>query len=632
MMRTLILAGLLLAAMPSLAGDPVYPVAAIPAALKEKAHAVKRMEELRVKVSNPGEMVISHHYVITVLEPAGDRYARLVMGYDKLREPPSIHGALYDAGGRQVKKLKQGDIEDVSGVGSSLMTDDRLKRHTFFSGVYPYTIEYETEQRYNTTYMLPDWTPQEDEHFAVEQSRLQVTVPDDYTLRYRSFHYNGEPAQLTEKRTRTYTWEVKPMQAITAEWAAPEWYTRTTTVLLAPDAFEMEKYKGSMASWEALGRFAYTLNKGRDALPEHIRQTVHKLTDGLQPREKIEVLYRYLQQNTRYISVQLGIGGLQTFDAAYVAARGYGDCKALSNYMCALLKEAGVRALYAWVYAGEGKTGFVPDFPSDQFNHVIVCVPQQQDTTWLECTSQLLPAGYLSGFTANRPVLLVDETGGRLVRTPDYSVEQNRQLRRINATIDESGNMQAQCFTSYTGQQQDNLQGMLHALTREKLLEQLKKGLPLPSYDVGKYECREKAGQLPVIDEELHLAAHHYATITGKRMFIEPNILNRSIQRITADGPRTSDIRLQFAYRDADTVQIQVPPGYAPEALPKDLRLQNRFGSYTATLRVQDSTITYVRVMERRAGQFPAAAFEELEGFYDAVYRADRCRVVLVRK
>src|SRR5690606_888532 len=119
-------------------------------------------------------------------------------------------------------------------------------------------------------------------------------------------------------------------------------------------------------------------------LPAHIAQQVKALTSGITDvKEKITVLYNYLQKNTRYISIQLGIGGWQPFDDSYVAKNGYGDCKALTNYMQSLLTSANIPSFYTLVYAGASGTAknrFVPDLPSQQFNHVVICVPTGKDS------------------------------------------------------------------------------------------------------------------------------------------------------------------------------------------------------------------------------------------------------------
>lgn len=619
---------------PVFAGDPVYPAAMIPDSLKTNAHAVKRLEEVTVKINDPGDIRVTTHYVLTVMDAEGEKYARVIEWYDKLRDVRSIRGTLYDALGMQIKKLKQSDIQDKSGVGDeSLMTDDRYKEHAFYHNVYPHTVEYEIEVKYNHSFYLPSWVPQEAAAFAVQQSKLTVTAPKDYVIRYRNLNYKGEPVIKTDGGNSMYTWEVKNIAAMPDEPYAPRWYKRTTTVMLAPATFEMQQYKGSMNSWEEFGRFMYTLNQGRDQLPDAVKQTVHQLTDGLSREEKITKLYKYLQQHTRYVSVQLGIGGWQTFDANYVATKGYGDCKALSNYMCALLKEAGVKASCVLVYAGEeNKDVTDAGFPSNRFNHVIVCVPGTKDSTWLECTSNINAGGYLGSFTTDRPVLLIDENGGKLVRTPVYTMEQNQQVRQINATIAETGDMVIKVNTHYTGLQQDDLHARLNMLTREKILERQRMAGYFSSYDVNRYECREIKESLPAIDEQLEILAHNYAAVTGKRMFLEPNLLTKTGRRLTADTARRSDIYLDDVYRDVDTVKITVPDGYTPESMPQPVNLKSIFGSYTSKVIVEGNVITYTRSIDHKGGSFPASAYPELEKFYNGMYKADRAKVVLVKK
>ncbi len=212
----------------------------------------------------------------------------------------------------------------------------------------------------------------------------------------------------------------------------------------------------------------YQLIKGRNILPDEIKKKVHDLTDNLKDdKEKVFGLYDFLQQNTRYVSIQLGIGGWQPFEASYVAEKKYGDCKALSNYMIALLKEAGITGKYIEIFAGESPPPFIEDFPFSQFNHVISCVPLKKDTIWLECTSQTKSAGYMGSFPGDRNAILIDETGGHLVHTPVYKVADNLQLRKVKAIADKEGNLNAEIMSTYSGLQQDFLH-LLNVLCNKK--------------------------------------------------------------------------------------------------------------------------------------------------------------------
>ncbi|HMI62933.1 MAG TPA: hypothetical protein VK518_18575, partial [Puia sp.] len=349
-------------------------------------------------------------------------------------------------------------------------------------------------------------------------------------------------------------------------------------------------------------------------------------------KEKVRILYEFMQQNTHYISVQLGIGGWQPFDAKYVAERKYGDCKALSNYMYSLLKEAGIKSYYTLVKAGSSSHYLVDDFPSSQFNHVILCVPQKTDTVWLECTSQTLPAGYLSGFTADRSVLLVDEEGGKLVRTPKYRRKDNLQSRVTEAAVDAEGNLTAVIHTQYRAQQMDELESMVNDLSKDKVMKILKSELDLPTYDVSKFEYREEKSAMPSIYETLDLVSPNYAQISGKRIFINPNIMNRSRRRLHAEDNRKYDIVTAYEYEDVDSTEIKIPAGYRPEAVSPGTTLDSKFGRYTSTVRVEDDKIVYSRRLEKYSGRWPAAMYGDLVKFYEQLYKADNSRIVLVKK
>ncbi|MDZ4794938.1 MAG: DUF3857 domain-containing protein [Bacteroidota bacterium] len=617
------------------AGEGEYAVTRIALALLKNANAVLRLEEQRYEIVNPGKGILKNHYVITILNENGDYWAEFSEYYDKHRKIESIDAVLYDAAGKQLKKIKAKDVEDISGVSEgSLMDDNRVKRHNFYHRVYPYTIEYAVEIECNNTLFFPPWVPQGRENLSVEKSSMCIVSPAGYSFRFREFNYSGVPVKIAGKDNRLETWwSAKEMPAIQREIYSPLWHEITTMVIFGPTTFGVDDYKGDMSNWLEFGKFVYALKKGRDILPDNIKQQVHQLTAGTSDiKKKIAILYEYLQKNTRYISIQLGIGGWQPFDAKFVASKAYGDCKALTNYMYSILKEAGIPSHYALIRAGASSGYITTDFPSQQFNHVILCVPLAKDTLWLECTSQTMPAGYLGDFTCNRYALLVAEDGGHLVHTPSYGLNDNLQQRNIKAVLDNEATLKLTALTRYSGLQQDNIHGLINHLSKDKVKEYLHEQLDFATYTIGSFAYTEEKTAMPVIAETLDITVSNYATITGKRLFILPNIMTRNNRKLAPDELRSYDMVFNLDYRDEDSVEITTPEGYTVESIPQDISLNNQFGKYTCSVKFSNNKLVYYRLIERYAGRFPSKDYGELVKFYDATFKADRNRVVLVKQ
>jgi hypothetical protein len=610
-----------------------YSVLTIPDPLKKYANVVKRMEEERFTLKSPGEAVYYRKYAITILNENGDKHASFQQYYDRFVEIKGIWGTLYDAMGNKIKELKAKDIQDYSAVSDiSLMEDNRIKVHNFYYKTYPYTVEYIFELKYTGTMFYPSWLPVEDEFFSVQQSRFVFECPLNYEFRYKMFNYKSQPASDQTGDKKRTVWEVKDIPAVVRESYCPTFRKLTTYVMLGPTDFEMQNYKGSMKTWQDLGKFIYTLKQGRDELPPNIKQKVHELTDAVSdPKEKIRILYEYMQKNTRYVSIQLGIGGWQPFDAKYVATKGYGDCKALSNYMYSILKEVGIKSYYAVIGAGRGRPNIEEQFPSSQFNHAILCAVVNTDSVWLECTSQTMPSGYLGDFTDDRYALVVDEEGGKLVRTPKYGLKDNLQQRTIAAKLDAEGLLTAEIKTSYGGIQQDHLHMLINNLSKDKVKEYLDEELEFSTYTVNNFTYKENKGMLPVIQEDLSVSVDHYATISGKRLFIVPNVMTRSSRKLRSDEERKYDIELDLEYTDTDKIEIEIPAGYKPESMPQDVIVDSKFGKYKSAVKVDQNKIVYTRSMEQFSGLFPKTDYDEMVKFYDAVYKADRNKLVFVK-
>jgi transglutaminase-like putative cysteine protease len=610
-----------------------YMVFTIPDSLRKKADMVQRIEETKLIIHSIKSATLIHKVAYTILNESGNRFAGYSRLYDNFEKLTEVSGILYDAMGKQIKSVKKRDMEDVAyNDNFSLAGDGRVKHHNFYCKSYPYTVAYEEEQEYNGIYEFPVWQPLEGYNYSVQSSTYIVEMPEAYKLRYKLVNGAKEPVvSFAKNGNKVLIWQASNIKAIDPEPYQPPLSRLLPMVLLGPDDFEYGGYKGNLSTWDNYGKYYASLYKGRDVLPENIKATVHSIADPLAGKEeKVKAIYNYLQQNTHYISIQLGIGGLQPFEAKFVAEKKYGDCKALSNYMVSMLKEAGVEAYMSVIFGGENPPYVYEDFPKHYFNHVVACVPNGKDTIWLECTEQTKSAGYAGTFTGNRKALMVTADGGHLVNTPKYAAADNLQIRKITAVLDESGNLTAESFTHSTGIQQEDQHDWFNQASQEQREKYLNRVLNLPTYKVEKIEYKEIKGLIPAMDETLVITSPNYASVTGKRLFVVPNLFNKG-SRLTENMERQFDIVFRSNYKDVDSIYITLPQGYTVESLPKDVSLKNKFGIYSISFSVKGNTIELIRTKEQQEATFPSSDYAQLVEFFDAIAKADRSKLVMVK-
>ena len=643
-MLTALLTALLLPAAPA----PKYPVAAIAPALRENAHAVVRAYDEVVTVKSASQLVETVHKVVTVLDGSGsDEYGQLVLPYDGLSRISYLRGAVYDASGQLLHQLRPAEVHDqgMGSAGGSFMTDVRVRYADLRQPSGPYTVEFDYELVSENTLFYPTWQPQDDEKLALEGATLRVTTPSSLTLRYdeQLLPAGAASAPAVAGNQTTYAWQLPAHPAVEEEPLSPPLSTLLPAVRLAPATFEVQGYKGTLTSWQSLGQWVYQLGQGRDQLPPALAAKMAQLlVEAPDPRARARNVYEYLQSTTRYISVQLGLGGWQTASAASVASGGYGDCKALSNYTCALLKAAGLPAYVALVGAGREHADVRAGFPSGQFNHAILCLPlaahgsTPADTVWLECTSQTESFGYMGSFTGNRHALLLTPEGGRLVATPRYPAQANRQQRRTDLWLNLDGGAKATVRTRRVGLAQDTYAQLLHEGDPAEQKKYISNRLPLSQFTLASLRlAAATAGPLPAVDETLGLELPGLATPAGRRLLLEPNLLGRLPALPAQVGAREAPLALPAPALYQDTVRLHLPAGFKAENLPQPTELSTTYGTYrSACTQLPDGTIQYVRQLElRRPGSapLPAASYADYKEFRRKINQADHTQLVLIK-
>ncbi|WP_138990066.1 DUF3857 domain-containing protein [Larkinella sp. C7] len=619
-----------LISLASWAAEP-FSVATIPSGLPAGAAVVMRLYEQTFEVRTRAEAVETVHYAVTILNEGGKSYTSVAIPYTKLSKVGSIEGILYNAEGKVIRRLKRSDIEDLSWVSNfSLFEDSRMKSAGFTYADYPFTVEFRYETTTQNTMLYPDWFPLSDDKLALESAQFRMIVPVGQTLRYKTLNHLPAPEVVETSTGRTYTWKLKQQKIHEQEVQAPYYTNRGPGVLTAPDEFELGTRKGRMTTWQELGRFHYELNEGRDQLPESLRQQVLELVaNETDVKKKIQKIYGFVQLHTRYVSIQLGIGGWQTFPASVVAEKGYGDCKALTNYTYALLKTVGIPSFRALVSAGQHSADVLPDFPASRFNHMFLCVPLAKDTLWLECTDQHAPAGYTGSFTDNRYALVLTPDGGKLVRTPVYLPVHNRQNRSAILRLDASGKATADVRTIYTGIQAESVESVVRAANPDDQRQWLYRQFGIPNFTILSFSFQEDKSALPTFIERMVVELPNCATRSGNRLFFVPNQLPSTQTLPIQTDHRTAALQLATGYIDTDTVICQLPAGLGVEYVFEPIQLTSRFGSYQASVKVEGKTVKYIRRLVVEAGLYAPETYSDYVDFRRKIAKADRMQILL---
>jgi transglutaminase-like putative cysteine protease len=616
----------------SMAADPKYPVGSIPEALKKNNYGVIREQIIESRILAKNRLVYYEKHVVTILNQNGKFLSRKSVGYDKLNKIQFIRAAIYDADGMLVRRIKQSDIYDHSEFESyTLFSDNRYKSLDLSYHTYPYTfeLEYEVEQKY--LYSLRDFRLYRDDEVGIEKSTYSLIYPPELKPRYKLISL-GEPRKTVEGTMEKLTWIFENFQPPKFERS----FSKTSDIpriMAVPFEFEYEGYAGKMDSWENLGAWQYQLLNGRDELPEPTKQKVHALIAGKKnDSEKIKVLYEYMQSKTRYVNIAIGIGDLQPLEAKLVDQVGYGDCKALSNYMVSLLKVAGIKGYFTTVWMGPG-LDVITDFPDHQANHAIVAVPMREDTVWLECTSQIAPFNFLGTDTQNRWAVMITENGGKLVRTPGYEQEKNTMIRQATITLNADGRGIADVSSRYSDARYDDEGvGTFCNYSADMQKKWLQKNLQISAYDVISYSFRDLFEEQGVAKVDFKLSLPNAATVNGKRIFLTPNLMNRSNYVPEKLEKRRTPIILDLPYIDIDSIVYIIPEGIYPEYLPPPVKLSSRFGEYECSFIHTEGKLQYHRKFSVPEGTFPPETYNELTEFMKAVQKADNMKIVFLNK
>ena len=612
-----------------------YTVQSIPDSLRQHANAVVRLCQTDITINSQRSVDIAEKRVVTVLNEQGQNAIGAVAYYNKRFSVNSIGAVVYDAFGNELKKIKRKDFRDQSVFdGISIALDGRLLFLDYTPTQYPFTIVYECEISTSNTAFIPDWQPLEHYFVGVEKSILNVTYPPDLGFYQKEYHFSGYRIEKTADATGKLSYTATNIAAQKRESYSPEIGEMTPKVVMALEYFSLEGIDGHAKDWKEFGQwYATKILSGTTDLPEATKSKIIALVGNEQdPIEKARIVYDYVQQKSRYVSIQLGIGGWKPMLASDVDRLGYGDCKALTNYTKALLDVVGVPSYNTILYGTQrAKKDINPDVVSVQGNHMMLAIPDGTGYTWLECTSQDVPFGYQAVFTDDRNVLVVKPDGAEIVRTKKYDNKDNLQITKGSCVVNEKGDLLADLTMVSEGATYNEKYRLPEKSQTDKEAHYKENWSHIGNLKINEVAFENDRRNVR-FTEKLKLGAANYGAVSGNKMLLVVNAFDPFGENIKRIRNRKTPFLVHRGFYDTDEIALELPTGFAIESLPADFSIESKYGLYKTQLVKIDAThLLYKRSFAINKGLYSNAEYEDYRQFIDQVVRNDNAKIVLTK-
>lgn len=607
-----------------------FAVSEIPSELKDGAYSVIRKESTTIDIHSISKIIHTTETIITVFDKSGDESAQPFEMYDPSTKISELEAVFYDKNGKEIKKFKSKDFSDQSYItGGQMYTDNRVKYLSYTPAQYPYTLHFKSVVNHSNT-RIGRWFPINRYNVAVENSSF--TINNLINLKMNSKELNlseyGIKSQSTQNSVIHY--EIKNQKAIEKEELTPYFASMFPNVEFSAVDFVIDGVKGNFTDWNGMGKWYQSLmTNSNDFTPAQKKLFQDLVKDAKNDKEKVSILYKHLQNKTRYIGVQLGIGGLKPFPASYVESKSYGDCKALSNYMKSMLDAVGVQSFYTVVYGGN-RIDFHPDFASiAQGNHVILYVPLAEEDLWLETTSQQSAFNFLGTFTDNRNALVITPEGGKIIKTQSYPAEKNTINTIGIAEILADGKLNANFIFDYAGLQYDRIQEINFEGSKEQkklLTEQFEN---LPNLNIINYKFDNNWNDA-TFKTNVNLESVQFAKIHGNNMVLNILPTNISTTNLKKDNSRKYPFEVRYGYTDKVQFDIKIPANYKIDGVFEPINLDSEFGNYQLTLDAKDgNTISVKRTLLVKEGKYSKEKFNDYVEFRRKISSFDNTKILL---
>ncbi len=373
-----------------------------------------------------------------VLDPQGvENASEIYIGFDPTYARLTIHTIRIHRDGKPIDQLH---LEKMRVIQRESDLERRM-----YNGEKTATIILEDirpgdciEYAYTITGRNPVF---EDRYMAEVDTAWAVPLE---TLRYRWIFANGRPVfhktfgsrrNLEVRNIQNgieYRYSDQAIDAVLADEDLPAWYKPYPRIQIS-----------QFSSWSEVVDWGTALYRLPRRLPPNLEARIEELKQSGTTAEKIAAALCLVQNEIRYLGMEIGAGSYQPTAPDITYKRRFGDCKDKSILLCTLLDQMGIPAKPALVNTYQ-RDRIRDTLPSPlAFNHVIVRVQDQDRFYWIDPTAycqsvpldQQYQALYGKALVLDSNVRALADTGKRKLSQPAKEIHEEFDLTEgVNRT------------------------------------------------------------------------------------------------------------------------------------------------------------------------------------------------------
>jgi hypothetical protein len=404
------------------------------------------------------------------------------------------------------------------------------------------------------------------------------------------------------------------------------------------------------AYWKRIGKALNDIFKDNVKVNDDVKKAAAEIVgDAQTPEQKLERLYDFCRLKIKNLSDDAT--GMTPEERAKqikkdgkpadTLKRGVGTAQDVDELFAALAIAAGFDARLA-LMADRSRIFFDPTFTDLYFfvhgGHSNVAVKVGEEWRFFEPSDTYVPFGMLPWQAEMEEALIGDPKEAFFAKTPLSPPGKSLEKRAAKLRLLEDGTLEGDVRIEYTGHFANDKKEYNDDDSPQQREDTLRDAVKrrLSTAEVSDIRVENVTDPVKPFAYAYHVRVPGYAQRTGKRLFLQPAFFQHGVSPLFATSERLNSIYFSYPWSENDTVEIELPAGFALDNAdaPQPFQAQN-VSKYDVKIAVTEDgrSLIYRRSFYFGGGGsallFPASSYPQLKGLFDELNTRDNHPITL---